>query len=88
MSARAWQVALLLPGPPLTLLYLLLIRAEHLRPSFGPVVVLGLAPLASIAVGVSVRPLRTSLLVLAFVEILGAILAAALVGFAVAAQSG
>ncbi|MBM4269304.1 MAG: hypothetical protein FJ144_22310 [Deltaproteobacteria bacterium] len=88
MSAWGWQVALLVPGPPLTLLYLLLIRAEQAEPSFAPAVVLGLAPLASLAVGLRVRPWRKGLFVLALLELAWSVLTAALVGFAIAARSG
>jgi hypothetical protein len=89
VSARAWQLLLLLPGPPLTLLYLQLVRAEQVQPRFTPVIMLGLLPVASIAVaGIAVRPQRAWLLLLALAEILAAVLAAALVGFAIAAQSG
>ena len=60
-----------------------------MRPSFTPVILLGLLPVASIAVAATaVRPQRPWLLALALAEILAAVLAAAVIGFAIAAQSG
>ncbi len=89
MSARGWQLLLLLPQPPLTLLYLLAIRSQRVRPSFTPVILLGLLPVAALVVAVvAVRPRQPMALLLAVLEIALAVLAAAMVGFAIAWRSG
>jgi hypothetical protein len=95
-GVRSWQVALLLPQPPLSILYLLLIRAERVPPRFAPVVVLAVLPLASLVVGIR-RWVRShpprgrrelALLAVSLLELAWAVLSAAVVGFAIALQSG
>lgn len=92
---RLWQIVLLLPQPPLTLLYLVLVRGERLRPSFVPVVVLTLLPLGSLLLAVPRRGAATAtrtaaiaVVVLAVLELAWGAASAALVGFAIAARSG
>jgi hypothetical protein len=95
-GARAWQIAALLPQPPLSLLHLLLIRAERVPPSFAPVVLLGVLPLASLAIGLRRRARsraargagEVALLCAALLELAWAVLSAAMVGFAIAWRSG
>ena len=92
----AWQAALLLPQPPLSLLYLLALRTERLRPSFVPLALLAAAPLASAVVGAAAlrspaagsRGWHAALLVGAGVELAWTLLAEAMVGFAIAWRSG
>jgi hypothetical protein len=94
--ARTWQVALLVPQPISTVLYLFLIRAEVTEPSFVPVVGLGVLPLVSLGIGLArwrgTHPPRAAtsvaLAAIAALELAGAALAAAMVGFAIAWRSG
>jgi hypothetical protein len=86
-------VALLVPFPPLSLLYLLAIRAERVTPKFAPIVVFAVLPLAAAVVGVvAVRrrsgALEVALLAAALAEMLWALCVLAMVGFAVAGRSG
>ena len=96
-GALAWQALLLVPEPVLSLAYLVAVRAECLRPSFVPIVVLAAFPLASAVVGA--RHLRAAgagvtrrsgivLLVVAALELVWAVVAAMMVGFAIAWRSG
>jgi len=94
--AVLWQAALLLPHPALTLLYLLAVRAEHVQPSFGPVVALVVLPVISAVVGIShlrqaspagSRGGQMVLLALAALEAAFTVLAAAVVGFAIGLKS-
>ena len=94
-SLVRWQIGLLLPFPPLSLLYLLAVRAERLAPGFGVLLGLMLLPLASLVVGVfAVRGRRAGLrtqvvlLAIAVAELVWAVLALAMAGFAVAWHSG
>jgi hypothetical protein len=92
----AWQLALALAQPPLSVLYLALVRGEHLRPSFVPLGVLALLPLASAAVGLvawrtarpAARRWHGGLVALAVVELAWTGLAEAMIGFAIAWRSG
>lgn len=90
--ARLWQILLLLPQPPLSLLYLALVRAEHVRPSFLPVVALTLLPLAALLLAPRARRGTWAALAataaIAVLELAWGLASAALVGFAIAAQSG
>jgi hypothetical protein len=91
-----WPAILLLPAPPLSLAYLLAVRAERLSPAFAPVVALAAFPLAAAALGM--LALRASpagerggplaVVGVALAELLWAVLAAAMVGFARAWRSG
>jgi hypothetical protein len=88
-------LGLLLPFPPLSLLYLLAVRAQRVRPGFGPVLGLALLPLAASILGlVALRrttgsvPRQVMLLTVALAEILWALCALAMVGFAIARRSG
>jgi hypothetical protein len=94
--AFLWQALLLLPHPILTLLYLLALRAERVRPGFAPVVVLVVLPFVSTLVGV--RQLRRAeypsfrrghivLLAIAALEVSFTVFAAAVVGFAIGLRS-
>jgi len=89
-----WQLSLLLPFPPLSVSYLLAVRAERVSPGVAPVAVLSVLPLAAAVVGLvalrrrSHRPRDVVLLVAALAEILWALCALAMVGFAVARHSG
>jgi hypothetical protein len=96
-GAFAWQALLLVPEPVLSLAYLVAIRAERLHPSFVPIIVLAAFPLASAVVGA--RRLRASgagvtrrlgivLLAVAALELVWAVVAAMMVGFAIAWRSG
>jgi hypothetical protein len=82
VSRPAWQTVLLLLHPPLTLLYLVAVRGGWVAPSYVPVAILALAPLA-----VLLRGGRTRWRVMAAaLELAWAILAAMSVGFAIAWQ--
>ncbi len=90
-----WQVRLLLPFPPLSLLYLLAVRAERVAPRFEPMVVVAVLPLAAAVLGVVALRRRTRgmqrqviMLAAALAEILWALCTLAMVGFAVARRSG
>jgi hypothetical protein len=48
---RAWRLALLLPHPPLSLLYLLAIRSGHLAPAVSVAAGLAIFPLLSLVLG-------------------------------------
>lgn len=96
-GALAWQALLLVPEPLLSLAYLGAIRAERLQPSFMPIVVLAAFPLASAVVGArrlqatSAGTTRRSGIVLlgvAALELVWAVVAAMMVGFAIAWRSG
>jgi drug/metabolite transporter (DMT)-like permease len=91
-----WLLLLLLPQPPLSLAYLMAIRARQIEPSFLPPLVLALAPLAA-AIGSAATLLRERnaprtrlwiLLVAGVAELLWAVLTLAMVGFAIAWRSG
>jgi hypothetical protein len=91
-----WQLALVLAQPPLSVLYLWLVRRETIRPSFVPLAVLALVPLASAAIGLgawrTARPPTRSrhawLIAVAVLELAWTALAEAMVGFAIAWRSG
>jgi hypothetical protein len=84
------------PQPALSLLYLLAIRERRLAPSFVPLLVLALLPVASVAVGLlargpsrpAERRWRIALLTVAVLEVVWTVLAQAMVGFAIAWRSG
>jgi hypothetical protein len=88
---RAWRLALLLPHPPLSLLYLLAIRSGRLPPLIVVAVGLALLPLLSLLLGfrhgteeASEEQRRGDFLVtaLAAVEILWALACIAIVNIA------
>jgi hypothetical protein len=81
------RLALLAPQPLLSLAYLVALRAERLPPSFAPILVLSALPLAAVVLGVA-RRWPAALIVVAVVELAWAVLAEAMVGFAIAWQSG
>ena len=89
---RAWRLALLLPHPPLSLLYLLAIRTGRLRPIVAVAVGLAILPLLSLLLGFrhgtgdASEQRRGDFLVtaLAVVEILWALVCIAIVNIAVA----
>ncbi len=89
-----WEVGLLLPFPPLSLLYLLAVRAERLAPRFEPLAVVAVLPLAAAVLGIvalrrSIRVQRQAImLAAALAEILWALCTLAMLGFAVARRSG
>jgi hypothetical protein len=91
-----WQATLLAPEPTLSLVYLLGIRAGRVKPAFGPMIALGLLPVASIVFGVVGlrRPesgnwsWHVGLLVVGALEIVWAVIASSIVGFAIAWRSG
>lgn len=83
VDRRRWPAALLAAFPPLALLYVLAVRARVLPARVAPLVVLAALPLAAAAA----RP-RGTLLVLAVLELVGAAVALAVVGFALAWRSG
>jgi hypothetical protein len=72
------------------------VRAEHLRPSFAPIIGLAALPLASALVGVAglrrgrpaPRGWHAALLAAAVLELAWAVVAAAVIGWAIAWQSG
>jgi len=85
----------LLPFPPLSLLYLVAVRAERLTPRFAPIVVLGVVPITAAVLGLVALRERSDgvrrqvmLLIIAVAEILWALCTLAMVGFAVARRSG
>jgi hypothetical protein len=81
VSQRRWQTVLLLLQPPLTLAYLLAVRRGWVEPSYAPIAVLALCPLAVLLLG------RSRWAVMAAVLELGwAMLAAMSIGFAIAWQ--
>lgn len=91
----AWQAALLVPQPLLSLVYLAAVRGELLAPRFLPVVLAAAFPLASICAGVVAirrgtpghgRPI--ALLALAALELGWSAICAAIVGFAIGWRSG
>lgn len=92
----AWQAGLLVPLPFLSVAYLLAIRAERLTPTFVPLLVLAALPVAAAVVGArglriaspAARRWHWALLAIAGVELLWAVLAQAMVGFAIAWRSG
>ena len=95
MRAALWQVLLLLlPQPLLTLAYLRAVRADLLPPSFAPVVALGLLPLAALVLTATGWPAAASrgwrlvLIAVGALELAWAMLAAAIVGFAIGWHSG
>jgi hypothetical protein len=85
---------LVLPYPPLSLLYLLAVRWERVEPSFTPLVLLAALPLAAVVLGIRgllggrERGWHAALLAVAVVELLWAVMASAMIGFAIAARSG
>jgi hypothetical protein len=91
-----WQLALALAQPPLSVLYLLLVHRGRLAPSFAPLGLLALLPLASAAVGLtawrSAPPATRSrhgwLVALAVLELAWTGLAQSMIGFAIAWRSG
>lgn len=90
-----WQVLLLLPHPPLSLLYLTAVREERIAPSFTPLLVLGAFPVFA-ALASTVRFARSrrldrvqlALAGLAAIEVGWAVLALAMAGFTIAWRSG
>ena len=94
--AFVWQLGLLLPHPILTVLYLVAVRADRVRPSFVPVVALALFPVLATLVGAaqlrrldaaSPRGGQIVLLALAALEVSFTVLAMAVVGFAIGLRS-
>ena len=96
-GALGRQALLLVPEPVLSLVYLVAIRAERLSPRFAPIVLLAAFPVASAVVGA--RCLRTAgpgaprrwgiaLLAVAGLELVWALVATMMVGFAIAWRSG
>ena len=85
VSRPSWQTVLLLLQPPLTLLYLLAVRGGWLVPSYIPVAVLAVFPLAVLLLGRTAEGSRW-LVAAAALEIGWALLAAMSVGFAIAWQ--
>jgi hypothetical protein len=91
-----WQALLLIPQPPLSLLYLLAVRGELARPSFVPLAVLAALPAAVlVASGRAVcraaqgaRRGHAITLGIAAAELVWSVLAQALMGFAIAWRSG
>jgi hypothetical protein len=88
-----WQGLLLLPQPPLSLAYLLAVRAGWLGASFVPLLFLITLPVASAAAGVvGMRQSRSGAimtgLVLAAVELAWGVLSLAIAGFQIAWRSG
>lgn len=91
-----WQIALLVPHPVLTVLYLFAVRADRVAPSFVPVVSLAVLPLSAAVLGVrrlfparptGARGAQMVLLAVALLEISFTVLAAAVVGFAIGLRS-
>ena len=94
--AVLWQVVLLLPHPMLTLLYLLAVRAESVRPDYAPVIALVVLPIVSTVVGIAQlrqpesarsRGGQIVLLAIAALEVSFTVLAAAVIGFAIGLRS-
>jgi len=95
---RLWQILLLLPQPPLSLVYLHLVRAGRVAPSFLPVIVLGALPLVSLILAsrrlgpapADDRPIASEITLVAFAitELAWTAVSAVAVGFAVAVRSG
>jgi len=83
VDRRRWPAALLAAFPPLAVLYLLAVRARLLPARVVPLVVLAALPLAAVVA----RP-RAALLAVAVLELVGAAVALAVVGLAVAWRSG
>jgi len=87
-TRRAWRVALLLPHPPLSLLYLFAMRAGRVRPHLGPVIGLAVFPLAALLLGIglragkSVKSLDALVTALAVVELVWALACIAIVNVA------
>ena len=88
-------MGLLLPFPPLSVAYLLAVRAERVTPGFGPMAVLAVLPLAAAVLGLvalrrTTRGVQRQILLLAaaLAEILWALCTLAMVGFSVARHSG
>ena len=86
MSRPAWQTVLLLLQPPLTLAYLLAVRGGWVAPSYTPVVILALLPLAVLMLARGAG--RRWLVVAAVLELGWALLAAMSIGFAIAWRLG
>ena len=92
---KLWQALLLLPHPPLSLLYLTAVREERLEPSFTPLLALGVFPVSA-ALASAFRFTRArhldraevALAVLALLETVWAVLALAMAGFTIAWRSG
>lgn len=96
MRPSAWQVALLVPAPVLSLLYLFGIRTGRLTPSFLPVWLLGVPPVVA-GGGAALDLLRrttatrggsVAVLAAAGIEVGWLVLCGAIVGFAIAWRSG
>jgi hypothetical protein len=95
-SSRLWQILLLLPLPPVSFLYLHLVRAARVTPSFVPVIVLAIFPMASILLAArrlggapsSERPISSeiALIAVALTELGWAAVTAFAVAFAIAAR--
>jgi hypothetical protein len=87
---------LLVPQPPLSLLYLLAVRDGRVAPSFVPLLLLALLPVASAMVGVLTRGpsrpgdrrWRAALIAVAVLELAWTAVSEAMVGFAIAWRSG
>jgi hypothetical protein len=80
VSRRRWQTVLLLLQPPLTLLYLLAVRGGWAVPSYLPIAILALCPIAAFLLGGR----RGWIAAVAMLEIGWAVLAAMSVGWAIA----
>jgi hypothetical protein len=93
-ALRRW--ALLVPHPPLSILYLLAIRHNRVHPRFAPLVVLAIFPVAALADAVrrlaagprSERGTSIAILCVAAIEIAWAVLALTIVGLAIGLKSG
>jgi hypothetical protein len=91
---RRW--ALLVPHPPLSLLYLFAVRHGRVHPRFAPLVVLAAFPVAALAGAVrrlaagprSERSSAIAILCAAVIEVGWAVLALAIVGIAIGLRSG
>ena len=88
-------MGLLLPFPPVSLLYLLAVHADRVTPGFGPMAVLATLPVAAAILGLvglrrTTRGMRRQVMLLAaaLAEIVWALCALAMVGFEVARRSG
>ena len=87
---------LLVPQPPLSLLYLFAVRDQRIVPRFAPLLVLALFPVASVVIGVLARGLsrpddrrrRAALIAVAVLQLAWTVAAQAMVGFAIAWRSG
>ena len=93
-ALRRWL--LLVPHPPLSLLYLLAVRHGRVHPQFAPLVVLSAFPVLALAFAVrrlaagrrNERGMSIAILCAALIEIAWAVLALSIVGIAIGLRSG